>query len=380
MGSKGKDERVATVIHVKLGERSYPIRIGVGLPAEIPEGWTGARALLVTDSHVDALCGNAWQDRLVAAGLRVTRAVVPAGEASKNLRQVEWLYGEAVRAGLDRRSVIIALGGGVVGDLAGFVAATYLRGVRFMQIPTTLLAMVDSAVGGKTGVNLEEGKNLVGAFYQPGLVLADLHTLLTLPGREFVSGLAEVVKYGVIWDAKLFADLEHGADALLARDMGMLERVVGRCCEIKAEVIAVDERDLGVRAILNFGHTLGHAIENVSGYGQWLHGEAVAAGMVFAALLSARSGRLAMADAGRITRLLARLGLPVSARAMQIEALWPRLRDVMATDKKSREGCLRFVLAATLGSVAYDCEVVEALLSATFAEWTEAVGPWIEGR
>ena len=353
---------MATTMDVKLGERSYPIHIGRSLAlASLLDAKTGARVMMVSDSNVDALHGNACQKQLESRGCEVVRAVIPAGEETKSLKWVESLYAKAAGAGLDRSSVILALGGGMTGDLAGFVAATYLRGIRFIQVPTSLLAMVDSSVGGKTGINLEQGKNLVGAFYQPVEVEADLDLLATLPRREYVSGLAEVVKYGVIWDAPFFHLLEKQADAILARDPVWLEKIVARCCEIKAEVVAMDEREMGPRAILNFGHTLGHAIEKVDGYGQWLHGEAVAIGMCYAAHLSTTVSGFPVAEATRVVNLMKKLELPV--RAVSGDALsWHALRDAMMSDKKTLKKRPRFVLAKKLGSVMIGCEVEESVL------------------
>lgn len=350
-------------VEVKLGERSYPIFIGRGVSLASTMGGTrGAKALVVSDSNVDRFHGESCRRRLMEQGLETIAAVVPAGESSKSLACVELLYEQAAGNRLDRNSVVVALGGGMVGDLAGFVAATYLRGLRFVQVPTSLLAMVDSSVGGKTGVNLNRGKNLVGAFHQPVEVDADLDLLGTLPEREYVSGLAEVVKYGVIWDAAFFALMERRVDDLLRRDPVLLEAVIARCCEIKAEVVAMDEREIGPRAILNFGHTLGHAIEKVGGYGRWLHGEAVAIGMHFAARVSVKKQGLSDGEAGRITDLLRRLGLPIkTAKGNGIE--WAMLWDAMLSDKKTLQTRPRFVLAERLGSVTTGCEVSEELLS-----------------
>ncbi len=353
---------MATTIDVKLGERSYPIHIGRSLMlASSLENKAGVRVMMISDSNVDALHGNACQTQLESQGCEVVRVVIPAGEETKSLKWVETLYAKAAGAGLDRSSVVVALGGGMTGDLAGFVAATYLRGVRFIQIPTSLLAMVDSSVGGKTGINLEQGKNLVGAFYQPIEVDADLDLLATLPRREYISGLAEVVKYGVIWDASFFCLLEKHAEAILARDPVWLEKIVARCCEIKAEVVAMDEREMGPRAILNFGHTLGHALEKVDGYGRWLHGEAVAIGMAYAARLSATVSGFPGAEANRVVSLMEQLGLPV--RVASGGAIpWAALRDAMMSDKKTLKKRPRFVLAKKLGSVVTGCEVEETVL------------------
>jgi 3-dehydroquinate synthase len=277
---------------------------------------------------------------------------------------VEELYAKALSVGFDRRSVIVALGGGVVGDLAGFVAGTLLRGVRFIQVPTTLLAMVDSSVGGKTGVNLPQGKNLVGVFHQPVEVVADLDTLKTLPEREYLSGLAEVIKYGVIRDAAFFERLEARLDRLRARDADELEEVVARCCEIKAAVVSSDERETGERAILNFGHTLAHALENVGGYSRWLHGEAVAIGMAFAARLSEQQAGLPAADRQRIEAMLAALRLPVRVDQMA----WEAVRHAMQLDKKVWRRLPRFALAERLGHAVFGREVPEEILIQTFKD------------
>lgn len=357
---------MATTIDVKLGERSYSIHVGRALPlAQALEAKAGTRILMVSDSNVDALHGNVCQKELVARGFDVLRTVIPAGESTKTLQWVDFLYGKAAEAGLDRTSIVMALGGGMTGDLAGFVAATYLRGVRFIQVPTTLLAMVDSSVGGKTGINLAQGKNLVGAFYQPVEVDADLELLETLPPREYISGLAEVVKYGVIWDASFFHQLEKHTPELLNREPALLEKVVARCCEIKAEVVAMDEREIGPRAILNFGHTLGHAVEKVDGYGRWLHGEAVAIGMAYAARLSTRLKGFPAPEADAVVKLLEKLGLPVRPETGRTPD-WAALRDAMMSDKKTLKKRPRFVLAQKLGAVVTGCEVDESILSETW--------------
>ncbi|MEI7880694.1 MAG: 3-dehydroquinate synthase [bacterium] len=353
---------MATTIQVKLAERSYPIHIGRGLSflASIGDK-PHIRALVISDANVDALHGESVRKQLASRGITCLHAVVPAGEETKSIKWVEYLYEQAASASLDRNAIIVALGGGMVGDLAGFVAATYLRGVRFVQIPTSLLALVDSSVGGKTGVNLAQGKNLVGAFYQPIEVDADLELLKTLPQREYLSGLAEVVKYGVIWDASFFHLLEKRAGDLLKRDPVQLESVIARCCEIKAEVVAMDEREIGPRAILNFGHTLGHALEKVGGYGRWLHGEAVAMGMYYAAHLSVKVEGFAQADAVRVSALLQALGLPIRPAA-DADTDWSWLREAMAADKKTLENRPRFVLARKLGAAVVGCEVDESIL------------------
>jgi 3-dehydroquinate synthase len=354
-------------VHVDLGHRSYPIRIGRGVaPGESLGDARGVRAMIVTDTNVGPLYGERCRQTLATRGVESVVETVPAGEATKTLSSVQGLCERAVAEGLDRSSILLALGGGMVGDLAGFAAAVYLRGVRFLQAPTSLLAMVDSSVGGKTGVNLRLGKNLVGAFHQPLEVAADLDTLATLPAREYVSGLAEVVKYGVIWDAVLFHKIEENAQRIAARELDFLEEIVGRCCEIKAEIVTLDEREEGVRSVLNFGHTMAHALETVSGYGKLLHGEAVSLGMAYAARLSEKEKGLPAAQSGRILNLLARLGLPVAARETT-GAAWADLRAAMGADKKTRRSVPRFVLAQDLGSVVYGCEVPDEALEAAYA-------------
>jgi 3-dehydroquinate synthase len=360
---------MATVVKVELGPRSYEIRIGPGLLDELGrlcrDAQLGPVCLVVSDSHVDLQYGERAERRLADAGFVVHRVVVPAGETSKSPERLLALYGRAVKAGLGRDGFAVALGGGVVGDLAGFFAATYLRGIPFVQVPTSLMAMVDSSVGGKTGINLTAGKNLVGAFHQPAVVLIDVDTLKSLPRREFVSGLAEVVKYGIIRDAALFEKLEREAEQAAKYEWKDWPDTIATCCRIKADVVSQDERESGLRAILNFGHTLGHALEQVTGYSRWLHGEAVAIGMVFAARLSSRVLGAPRDEMDRIERLLARLGLPVRPERCG----WNDVRHAMAADKKTRAAQLRFVLARRIGEVVHGCEVGEEALRETWAEW-----------
>lgn len=351
-------------IQVNLGDRSYAIYVGTKLDmAALLPFLNGKRAMLVSDTHVDSLHGERCAAALAAGGATVSRTVVPAGEESKNLEQAGRLYSAAMAAGLDRGSTIVALGGGMVGDLAGFVAATFLRGIRLIQMPTSLLAMVDSSVGGKTAINLPEGKNLVGAFYQPGVVVADLDWLDSLPEREYLSGLAEVVKYGIICDASLLDTMEAGVSAILRRDKALMAEIVARCCEIKAAIVEKDERESGLRAVLNFGHTLAHALENIDGYGCWLHGEAVSIGMVYALEISVRTGALPRKDADRIVRLLGALRLPVRRRADMPPIEWSRIRQAMAGDKKTINQRLRWVLTGPLGKSTPGVEVSETLLT-----------------
>ena len=343
-------------IDVALGERRYPIRIGAGL---LDEGiWRGAlrgrHALVVTDDRVAPLY-LARVERALGA-LTHASIVLPAGEASKTLEHTARVLDALAGLGASRDAAVIALGGGVVGDLAGFAAATWMRGVDFVQLPTTLLAMVDSSVGGKTGVNIAAGKNLVGAFHQPRAVFIDTATLATLPGREYAAGLAEVVKYGAIGDADFFAWLEANADALEARDGDALAEAIGFSCRYKAGVVARDEREQGERALLNFGHTFGHALEAERGYGDLLHGEAVAIGMVLAAKLSAALGRAPAEDADRLARLLSRFGLPVAPPRADADALLARMR----LDKKNVSGRLRLILWRGIGKAEIAPDIDEA--------------------
>ena len=334
---------------VGLGERSYPIHIGRGLldrPELFAPHLASRRAAVVTNDVVAPLYAPAVERALGACGTRSLRVVIPDGEAQKRWETLDRVHGELLRAQADRKTVIVALGGGVVGDLAGFAAATYQRGVDFIQVPTTLLAQVDSSVGGKTGINHALGKNMVGAFHQPLAVIADTATLDTLPERELCAGLAEVIKYGAIDDVAFFAWLEENIERLRARDPDALALAIGRSCEIKARIVALDEREAGVRALLNLGHTFGHAIETVEGYGTWLHGEAVAAGMVMAARLSERLGRAPAGDALRLERLLRRAGLPVEPPAIAPDA-W---LDAMGRDKKNEAGRITLILLERLGS------------------------------
>jgi 3-dehydroquinate synthase len=305
-------------------------------------------------------------ENLRGAGFEPTLLTIPAGESAKSLRQAQACYERLAAHRLERGSFIVALGGGVVGDLAGFVAATYLRGLTLVQAPTSLLAMVDSSVGGKVGVNLKAGKNLVGAFHQPRLVLADLQTLNTLPESELRAGLAEVVKYGIIRDAALFGRLERGLAKLLARDPATLGAVVARCCQIKAEVVGQDETESGLRAILNFGHTIGHALEAISAYGRYLHGEAVAIGQVAAARLSAAVLGLPEPEGRRIRELLARAGLPTEVKLTPRQR--QRLLAAMKLDKKVSGGEVKFVLARRIGQAVYGQLVPELLLLETLRQ------------
>lgn len=353
----GKLQRV----RVDLGERSYDIVIGEHLLDRAGEFLArlklGRRGVIISDSNVEPLYGERLRAALAGAGFQTRTLMVPAGEASKSLRQVGRLLEQLPRLGLDRQSFVIALGGGVVGDLAGFVAATYLRGINFIQVPTSLLAMVDSSVGGKTGVNLPQGKNLVGAFYQPRLVLADTVLLKSLPGRELRSGFAEVIKSAAIRDAAFFRWLEKNYRQVLALKPAAVARAVRSCCEIKASVVGADERESGLRAILNFGHTVGHAVEALNEYEGVLHGEAVAMGMVCAAALSARCTGLGATEAKRIRVLTAASGLPVR---LGEKYDFEDLLEAMRLDKKAQAGKLRFVLLKRIGAAVVSDAVTDA--------------------
>lgn len=354
-------------IDVELGNRSYPIYIAGGLLEEIGQRMSslslGKKALLITDSNVGEIYGDRVQESLEQAGFQVAVAQIPAGEKSKTLEQAAALYDIAFRHGLDRNCPVIALGGGVVGDLAGFVAATYMRGVPFVQVPTTLLAQVDSSVGGKVAVNHPQGKNIIGAFYQPKMVLIDVDTLQSLSRRELIAGLAEVIKYGVIWDADFFAWLERNITQILSREPAALETIIETCCKIKAAVVAQDETEQGRRAILNYGHTIGHAVESLAGYGTYLHGEAVAIGMVVAARISVNQGFLVQDDYQRIKQLIQSAGLPIE---MPGGLNNNEIIECIYHDKKVNQGKLVFVLPHLLGSVNMhndikDEDVVKAL-------------------
>ena len=352
------------IVQVPLGHRSYAIKVGGGLlsrlGAECARLKLGQRCAVITDSNVGKHFAKAALKSLSASGFEPVFISVPAGEKSKRLAVVEKCCDQLAAHRLERKSFIVALGGGVVGDLAGFVAATYLRGILFVQVPTTLLAQVDSSVGGKTGVNLRAGKNLVGAFYQPQLVLCDLDALKTLPRREYVSGLAEVIKYGIIYDAILFAQLERNLPKLLQRDAATLAAGIARCCEIKADVVGQDETESGLRAILNFGHTIGHAIENSSGYGKFLHGEAIAIGQVAAARLSQKILGLPSGEVERIGTLFARAGLPVKIKLNP--ARRRKFFAAMKLDKKVNAGEIKFVLVEKIGKVAWGQRVASDLI------------------
>jgi 3-dehydroquinate synthase len=350
---------------VALQERSYPILIGSGL---LGDAAVYAREVAATDVLVvtSETVGPLYLDRVRAAlaGRRVHALALPDGEAHKTLATVARIFDALAAAHLHRDACVAALGGGVIGDLAGFAAACYQRGVDFLQLPTTLLAQVDASVGGKTGVNHPAGKNLIGAFHQPVAVIADTATLGTLPPREFRAGLAEVIKHAMIADAAFLDWLDGHLEALLALEPEALAHAVRRSCEIKAAIVAGDERERGRRAELNFGHTFGHAIETAAGYGHWLHGEAVAVGMVMAAALSQRLGWLAEADVQRIRELLRRAGLPVEAPRLGSG----RARELMGMDKKVLEGRIRLVLLRRLGEATVTADYGADALAETLRE------------
>jgi 3-dehydroquinate synthase len=342
------------LVPIALGDRSYDIHIGSGLLADAAS-WAGlpvsADALLVSNTTVAPLYAEALAVQLRQRHRRVLQLALPDGEEHKTAAVLEQIYDTLLGAGCDRKTVLYALGGGVVGDMTGFAAACYMRGVPFVQVPTTLLAQVDSSVGGKTAINHPLGKNMIGAFYQPARVLCDLDLLATLPAREFSAGLAEVIKYGPIADVDFLAWIEANLDALMARDRQALAHAVKRSCEIKAWVVGQDEREGGLRAILNFGHTFGHAIETGLGYGAWLHGEAVGCGMVLAAELSARLGLVDAALVPRLQTLCRRAGLPVVAPPLSALPI-DRWMALMRVDKKAEGGEIRFVVIDGLGRAA----------------------------
>jgi 3-dehydroquinate synthase len=364
-------------VTVELGPRSYEIRVVSGRVAEfgpfvrmaLDATWSGRScrsALIVTDENLAALgLIGTYRDTLARVGVDSNLAVLPPGEATKALPSASRLYDHLVSTKADRHTAVVAIGGGVIGDLAGFVAATYARGIPLVMVPTTLLAQVDSSVGGKVGVNHPDAKNIIGAFHQPVAVWIDTEVLRTLPDRELRCGLAEVVKYGVILDGAFFGELEDRVEAIRGRDDSVLRRIVARSCEVKASVVSRDEREeTGLRAVLNFGHTIGHAIEAVAGYeGPYQHGEAVAVGMVAEARLAGRLGWIGPDDVGRIEGLLHRLGLPTSAPGLDGD----RLIGAMGRDKKNRGGRTRFVLPRSIGHVELTDAAGEAEVRAVLA-------------
>ena len=350
------------------GDRSYPIHIGAGIidRADYYSPHLRGSVAIVTNEVVAPLYLARLRKALESAGARVVDVAVPDGEQAKDWPTLQCVFDRLLESRLGRDAMIVALGGGVVGDLAGFAAATYQRGIDFIQVPTTLLAQVDSSVGGKTAINHPLGKNMIGAFHQPRAVIADVETLDTLPQRELRAGIAEVIKHGVALDAAFVDWLERNLENLLGRERGALVYAVRRSCELKAAIVAADERESGVRAHLNYGHTFAHAIETATGFGPWLHGEAVATGMVMAAELSVRAGLLDPADAARIHALVARAGLPVRPPALAPE----RWHELMSHDKKATGGRTRFIVLQALGrakQMTVEPRLVEAAIQAVGA-------------
>ncbi|GAB7534431.1 3-dehydroquinate synthase [Burkholderia sp. 3C] len=352
-------------VNVDLGDRAYPIHIGDGLIGRtelFAPHIKGASVTIVTNTTVDPLYGDALRAALAPLGKQVETVVLPDGEAYKHWETLNLIFDGLLGSRADRKTTLIALGGGVVGDMTGFAAACYMRGVPFIQVPTTLLSQVDSSVGGKTGINHPLGKNMIGAFYQPQAVIADIGALRTLPERELAAGIAEVIKTGAIADPAFFDWIEADIEALNRREPAALTEAVKRSCEIKAGVVAADEREGGLRAILNFGHTFGHAIEAGLGYGEWLHGEAVGCGMVMAADLSVRLGRLDDASRQRLNRVIAAAHLPV--RAPDLGAA--RYVEMMQVDKKAEAGAIKFIVLERLGA-ALITSAPDDLVQATLA-------------
>jgi len=353
-------------LKVDLGERSYPIYIGDGLldrPELLLPGLEQKKAAVVTNTTVAELYLDSLTAVLDKQGVEVVQVVLPDGEKFKNWETLNSIFDTLLSHHCERKTALIAMGGGVIGDLAGFAAAVYMRGVPYIQIPTTLLAQVDSSIGGKTAINHPQGKNMIGAFYQPKLVLADTATLNTLPQREFSSGLAEVIKYGLIRDEAFFDWLDRNVEMLLKHDTAALVYAIRRSCENKVAVVAADERESGVRALLNLGHTFGHAIETGEGYGTWLHGEAIAVGTLLAAQLSRRMGLISEAEVQRITSIYRRARLPISAPDFGAK----RYLQLMSLDKKVERGRIRFILLRKIGEAFITADVPEEVLTATLS-------------
>ena len=355
------------VIPVDLGTRSYSIVVEPGALASVGtrlrELRVGSRAVLMTDAGILKVHGRTVVAGLEAAGLSVTVLEVPDGEAAKTLAVAEHCWDRLLAAGADRTSTVLALGGGAVGDLAGFVAATYMRGANFVPLPTTVLAQVDASIGGKTAIDHPLGKNMIGAFHQPRLVVVDPAVARTLPEREFRSGLAEIVKHGIVLDASYFAELERDLAPLAARDLGVLERIIGGSCRLKASVIERDEREAELRHVLNYGHTIGHALEASTGYARYAHGEAVALGIVAEARLARRLGIADEETTTRQERMLDTLGLPVRAPSIDVEPVV----TAMARDKKAKDGRIPFVLAPRIGEFRLVYDVPSAEIRAAIA-------------
>ncbi len=352
------------ILTVNLGDRSYPINLGEGLLRRagelLKQAGVGKKVGIVTNQTVADLYLNPVQESLSGSGFRVTPIFVPEGEEHKNIKSLSAIYDQLISDRFERSSSLVALGGGVIGDLAGFTAATFLRGIPYIQIPTTLLAQVDASVGGKTGINHHEGKNLIGAFYQPRLVLIDVGVLQTLPRKEFVAGLAEVIKYGIIEDPQLFTLLEENLESLLSLDRGLLEKVVTASCAIKARIVEMDENEEDYRSVLNFGHTIGHALESLTRYEHYLHGEAVAIGMAQAAAISRREGLCDDNSLKRIHHLIKGAGLPTGLPSgINLQ----ELANKMEVDKKSVGGKIKFVLCAGIGKTQFHWLSTEEILA-----------------
>ena len=353
-------------LEVDLGKRSYPIYIGADLidQANLFSACEKATSIyIVTNTTVAPLYAERLTKTLEAFGKPVITITLPDGESYKDWKNLQLIFDDLLKFGADRQTMLIALGGGVIGDMTGYAAASFMRGIRFIQVPTTLLAQVDSSVGGKTGINHPLGKNMIGAFHQPAAVIADLNTLKTLPPRELSAGLAEVVKHGAIADSKFLDWIEANSAALLACDTTALGHAVLRSCEIKSAVVSADERESGIRATLNFGHTFGHAIEAGMGYGEWLHGEAVGCGMVLGADLSYRLNQISKAELERLTKIIESMNLPVTPPKFGVA----RYMELMQVDKKTEGGQIRYVLLEKIGkahikSVA-DAQVIETLIA-----------------
>jgi 3-dehydroquinate synthase len=349
------------IVNVDLGSRSYRIVVASGALATVGQRLrelpVGTRAALVSDASVARLHGKTVVASLESAGFIVATIEVPEGETAKTLPVAEHCWDQLLAAGLDRTSTVLALGGGAVGDVAGFAAATYMRGVNFVQLPTTVLAQVDASIGGKTAIDHPRGKNMIGAFHQPRLVVVDPSVARTLPEREFRSGLAEVVKHGIVLDADYFAEIERDQAALMARESGVLERIIGGSCRLKAAVVERDEREAELRHVLNYGHTIGHALEAATGYDRFAHGEAVALGIVAEARLARALDIADDETVARQERLLAAVGLPVRAPALDLEPVVA----AMAHDKKAKDGRVPFVLAPRIGAfrIVYDVPIAE---------------------
>ena len=350
-------------IRVELGERSYDVCMGSdildGLGDNLKIFGLSPKICLVSNPTVFPLYGERVSDSVKKAGFNLLTVIVPDGEGYKDLLRVQHIYNELLKYKLDRSSALIALGGGVIGDITGFAASTYMRGISYIQVPTTMLAHVDSSVGGKTGVNHKLGKNMIGTFWQPRLVWIDIETLKTLPGKELLAGLAEVIKYGVIWDKELFDFLDDKRDKILNLDRKAVMHIIKRSCEIKAEVVSKDEKEAGLRSILNYGHTIGHAIETVTGYKKYLHGEAVAIGMFLEAMLAHKLNFINKDKVLRIKRLIDSYGLP-SEMPADIDA--DSLLSSMQLDKKAVAGELKFILPEKIGSVRIHKGITEKVI------------------